>query len=271
MRCLAILLLAGVSWSQDQPPVPPAPPQAPATPPVLTNTGKPMTLPFQCTAEDIRSAGLDCTEDDPCPVYLELSLAESSGIRIFAAGNIHTASATLYSVLLGTDDNGQSWREVFDRVRGASLDRIQFSGTDSAWVSGGLVYPLPHDPFLIVTSDGGKSWRQTSIFSEPGLGAIQQFSFDDSKTGALIVDHGAASDDDRYELYESLDGGDSWTIKETSVKPLKLKRAPPAPAAEWRVRADAPTKSYHVEHRQGTRWLGVGAFSVSLGVCKPPE
>src|SRR2546423_1661440 len=105
MRILGIMIIAAaLLQAQDPPPVAPTAPAAPPVPPVLTNTGKPMTVPFQCTAEDIQAAGLDCSERDPCPIYLELTAAESSGIRIFAAGNIHTLSATLHSVLLGTED-----------------------------------------------------------------------------------------------------------------------------------------------------------------------
>jgi len=230
-----------------------------------------MTVPFQCTAEDIRAAGLDCSEEDPCPVYLELSAAESSSLRIFAAGNIHTDSATLYSVLLGSEDNGHTWREVHERVRGAALDHLQFSGTDSGWASGQLLYALPQDPFVIQTTDGGKTWRRHSLFDEPRLGAIQQFWFEDPKNGALIIDRGAGSDGDRYELYESQDGGDSWGVKESSVKPLKLRRAPAAPGTEWRLRADGSSKSFQIEHRDGARWSAVSAFAVSLGACKPPQ
>ena len=76
-------------------------------------------------------------------------------------------------------------------------------------------------------------------------------------------------DGDRYELYESNDGGETWNIKETSVKPMRLKLPREAPAAEWRVRADGPTKSYHLEHRQGQKWSSVASFAVNLGVCKP--
>src|SRR5690348_13035916 len=117
MREVVLLLfISGAFWAQDQPPVaPPAAvpaPSLPAAPPVLVNSGKPILVPFQCTDEDIRSAGLTCSEQDPCPVYLELAAVESTGIRIFAAGNIHTANATLSTILLGTEDNGLSWREV---------------------------------------------------------------------------------------------------------------------------------------------------------------
>jgi hypothetical protein len=95
-----------------------------------------MTVPFQCTADDIREAGLDCSEHDPCPIYLELATVESTGIRIFAAGNIHTGSATLYSIVLGTEDNGHTWNESFERIRAASFDRIQFSGAENGWIAG---------------------------------------------------------------------------------------------------------------------------------------
>jgi len=262
-----ILFFAPLLAAQDPPP--PTQPAAPQAPAVLTNSGKPMTVSFQCSPDDIREAGLDCSEQSPCPIYLELATVESTGIRIFAAGNIHTASATLYSIVLGSDDNGHTWSEPFNRVRGASFDRIQFSGTDAGWISGELVYPLPRDPFLLLTTDGGKSWRQQAIFSESRMGAMQQFWFEDAKHGFVIVDHGAGSEGDRYELFESQDGGDSWTIKQTSVKPLTIRRGSTAASSDWRVRADAPSKSFHLEHREGTRWVSLAAFTVSLGVCKP--
>jgi hypothetical protein len=260
-------LIAPGSAQEQQTPVPPAP-AVPAGPPLLQNTGKPIVVPFQCTDEDIRSAGLSCTEDEPCPVYLELAAVESTGIRLFVAGNIHTATATLYSVLLGSDDNGATWREAFERVRAAGLDHLQFAGADTGWSSGVSLSPLAQDPFLLKTTDGGKTWRQHAIFNEPRFGAIQQFHFADKESGSLIVDHGPGSEGDRYELYESNDGGDTWNIKETSVKPMKLKQSA-TPPAEWRARADGPTKSFQVEHRQAQKWSPAAAFAVSLGSCKP--
>src|ERR1700674_2807970 len=108
MRPLRSVLLGALAallaLAQDQPPTPPVVPApiAPAVtlPPVIENTGKPMLVPFQCSEEDIRSAGLACSEDDPCQIYLELAVAASAGPRIVAAGNIHAEAATLYSVLL---------------------------------------------------------------------------------------------------------------------------------------------------------------------------
>jgi Photosynthesis system II assembly factor YCF48 len=266
MRLIAtIAALAIPLVAQDQPPA------APQPPPELVNTGKPITVPFHCTDEDVRLAGLTCTEDDPCPVYLELSSMESTGIRILAAGNLHTADATLFSIILGSEDNGHTWREVHERIRAASFDRIEFRDAENGWVSGLSLSPLPQDPFLLHTTDGGKTWRAVPIFSETRYGSIQQFYFGDKSNGALIIDHGAGSGSDRYERYESQDGGDSWGIKETSSKPLVLKSAAAAAAPEWRVRADASSKSFQLEHRQGQRWAGVASFAVSAGVCKPQD
>src|SRR5260370_26237333 len=103
-----VFVLSSALLAQDPPAgVPPAaPPQ-----PTLENNGRPMVVPYKCSDEDIHAAGLSCTDDEPCPVYLELSGAASSGIRLFTGGNIHTANATIFSILLGSDDNGHTWRE----------------------------------------------------------------------------------------------------------------------------------------------------------------
>jgi hypothetical protein len=273
----AIILFTAtlVVWAQDQPPAtqPPAIPQAPAPapPPILENTGRPMRLPFSCTDDDIQAAGLTCTADDPCPVYLELTAVESVGTRIFLAGNLHSSAVTIASTLLASEDAGHTWHEAHDRVRAAGLDRVQFLDPENGWVSGEVLSPLPQDPFLLLTSDGGKSWRLRAVFDENAenhLGAIQQFFFTAKNSGSLIIDRGQGSDTDRYEMYESPDAGESWTVKETSTKPLRLKRPPPA-AGDWRVRVDAPTQAFQVERRQGERWGAVASFQVKLAACKP--
>ena len=156
---------------------------------------------------------------------------ESTGIRIFAAGNIHTASATLY-----THPAGQR-RQRPDLARGRTSGFAARAWTTSsspmpkpAGPAASRFAPLPQDPFLLQTTDGGKTWRPHAIFNEPRFGSIQQFYFEDKKNGALIIDHGPGSSDDRYELYETNDGGETWNIQETSVKAIRLKRAPVAPS-----------------------------------------
>ena len=131
--------------------------------------------------------------------------------------------------------------------------------------------PLALDPFLMLTTDGGTTWRQRLVLGdnpENRFGSIQQFSFGAKDSGTLIIDRGQGSDEDRYELYESPNAGESWTIKESSNKALKLKTPPRVPD-DWRLRADGPTQAYHVEHRQGPRWVSVASFAVKVGACKP--
>ena len=269
-------IVCAALMAQDTPPqttaqpaqttAPPAP-VAPA-PPKFQNDGKPITLPFQCTAEDIRWAGMACSEEEPCPIYLELSAAEGVGDHIYTAGNIHSDTVTLYSVLLGSDDGGHTWSQGADLIRGAGLDHIQFLDPLTGWISGQTLFPISQDPFFLLTSDGGATWRAKPIFDENRFGSIQQFSFDSKTTGSVIFDQGPSGASERYSRYESPDGGETWLLKEQNKKPLQLKRSATA-AANWRVRAEAATRSYRIERRQGDRWISVAAFSVRLPVCKP--
>jgi hypothetical protein len=242
-------------------------------PPALENSGKPMVLPYRCTLDDIQWAGLTCSEDEPCPIYLELSAAESSGARLFVAGNIHSATVTLYSVLLGSEDSGHTWREAHARIRGADLDHIQFFDTATGWAGGEVLFPLAEDPFLLFTGDGGRTWRQRPIFGEASNGLLVEFRFTSRTSGSAILDRGAGNGRERYALYESPDGGETWAFRQENDRPLHLARPAgqaAAPSPGWRVRADGPTQAFHIERLEGERWSGVAAFSVKLNACKPP-
>jgi hypothetical protein len=269
---LIYCLIGGMAVrAQDQlPAVPPAAPQAPVPPPVMLNTGKPMVLPFQCTADDVGSAGFSCSEDAPCPVYLELGAATSAGNKLYVAGNIHSDAVTLYSVLLGSDDGGHSWREIHVRIRAAGLDHLQFLDADTGWAGGQQLFPLPQDPFVLLTTDGGKSWSLAPVFGENSdyhFGSLQEMYFSSKTNGSLIVDRSSGGDPGPFALYESVDGGAAWTVKEQTPKPLHLKGAP-APDADWRVRVDAGTKAFLMERRQGERWGLQASFAVNIGFCR---
>jgi hypothetical protein len=253
-----VSLLAGLVGAQD-----------PTAPPTLESTGKPILLPFQCTDDDIQWAGLSCSAEEPCPVYLELTAVEAIGTKLFTAGNIHAQTITLYSVLLGSEDSGHSWREVYQRIRGAGLDRLQFADFENGWASGEALSPLPQDPFLLITADGGKSWRPHAIFSESRVGTVQQIWFASKKEGALIFDGGAGTGGDRYERFESNDAGETWNIKEARAQPLRLNYS--ASPVLWRLQADGKTQSFRIEHQEGTRWTPAASFAVNLGACAPAQ
>jgi len=235
---------------------------------ILENSGKPMTLPFRCTEDDIGWAGMSCSEEEPCPVYLEVTAAEAVGSQIFATGNLHSDTVTLYSVLLRSQDSGKTWREAFQRTRGAGLDHIQFADFANGWASGETLFPLPQDPFLLITADGGKTWHKQPIFDDTQPGSIQQFFFSSKNEGSLIIDHGEGSGSERYALYESPNAGGTWNVKQISGRPLKLTHSGESPD-NLRVQADRATRAFRIEQRQGERWVPAASFAVNAGACRP--
>jgi hypothetical protein len=235
----------------------------------MENTGKPLAVQAACGSAEITELGLTCSDADACPVFLELSSVAAQGNRLFVAGNLHTASTTIWSVFLKSEDMGKTWMEGAERIRSGALDQVQFVDPESGWVSGHLAQALPRDPFLLKTTDGGKTWRRVPVFSEPLVAAIEAFSFSDRNNGVLILDRSRAGESRaRFQRYETATGGDVWGLRETSPAPIPLKRGAPVPA-EFRLRADSKLKAYLLERRQGARWNVVTGFSVHAGDCRP--
>jgi len=268
MRWLAAIstavLLAAWAWPAEDKPAP--------KDVVLENTGKPIVAPFDCTEEDIQSFGLSCTIDEPCPIYLELAAFEPLGNQLFVSGNIHSDAVTLYSIFLASADGGKTWREPVPRVHGASLDKMLFVGFEQGWVMGATVNPITRDPFLLITTDGGKLWRRVPVFEDSRVGSILQLWFDSRTTGSLVFERGKGGDGPRYELYETATGGDNWMIRQASDQPVSIRRMPPQiENADWRMRADAATKSNRIEKRVAGKWTTMASFAIELPACRPPE
>src|SRR5260370_30100253 len=265
----AAFVLLGTICAQEPSKVEPVKTE-PDPAPVLRNAGKPMRLPFQCTDEDMQWAGMSCSEEQPCPIYLDISALETIGNRIVAVGNIHTESLTVYSVLLTSEDGGETWREPYERLRGTGLDHISLIDFQNGWISGETVVPVSQDPFLLITCDGGKSWRLRPIFGDGSGGAIKEFWFRSAMDGTMVIDRMASADSSRYELYESPNGGDTWMIRRTSDKPITIRRTDSeAGALGWRIRTDARSKSFDIERRVGERWGTPASFLAKYGSCNP--
>ena len=231
----------------------------------LQNNGKPILLPFECSADDVEASGLSCPQEEPCPVYLELSGLETVGNKIFVSGNIHTPEATLYSLLLASSDGGATWNEPTPRLRATSLDEIQFVDYEHGFISGQALRPLPHDPFFLVSNDGGVTWKQRPIYDEEHAGSVIQFHFESLENGHLLVDTGSGV---RHELYETMTGGSTWTLRHASAAPIPFPGAPSRDAADWRLRADATAHAYQIERRQEGHWRAAAAFLIDLGACR---
>jgi hypothetical protein len=234
----------------------------------MENSGKPIVVSPRCAEEDLKWTGLACSPDEPCSLYLEVSAVESVGSRIFAAGNIHSSAVTLYSELLASDDAGRTWREAYERIPGAGLDRVEFIDSEIGWAVGQILFPLPQDPFLLATADGGKTWRRQPVFGEERPGSIVEFGFINKTRGSLVFDRGPTGGRARYESYESQDGGASWTLRDATSAPPRAKTGPPP---LLRLRVDGPTQSFQIERRAGDRWTEVASFAVKLGACENPD
>ena len=231
----------------------------------------PVRVPFDCSPEQAEAFGLNCSEDRPCPVYLELASAAGVAGRVFVAGNLHTSDTTLFSLLLVSEDDGVSWTEPVARLHNAALEQIEFLDSPASsmvgWISGESIDPLTRNPFLLMTADGGKTWRQKVLFEEAKFGAIAQFHFASKNDGEMLLDltQGKAK---RTESYSTHTGGESWELQGRGPA-LRLAGAPRA--IEWRVRADASSATYRVEHlanSAGSRvWESVANFAVHVTDC----
>lgn len=261
MRWLAALALALRIAAQVGPET--------ARPVVLVSSGEPLRIPVPCTEEDIRALSLTCPPEHPCPVYLELSELARLGRKIFLTGNLHTDTVTLASILLASDDEGKTWYEPHERIRSAGLDQIRFADFEVGWVAGYFVHALPRDPFLLITSDGGRTWRRRPLWSESRIGLIEHFHFEDRNQGWLWVDRFGEGEAGRYEFYESKTGGESWMLRHISRQPAARKGVK-EPDPDWRLRADGQTQSYRLERRAGT-WQTVASFLIHVGECREAE
>ncbi len=237
----------------------------------LLAAAEPFRPEFACKPEDLQAAGLACSDAEPCPIYLEIASIWASGSKIRLAGNIHSAANTLSSILLSSDDGGVTWLEPTPRFPGTELDKIQFLGTGKGWIGGQRVYPLPGDPFLLLTDDGGGSWRRVDVLEEGSNGYIQQLWFDSPTTGSLVIDQGAAAENHlRYVRYETSNGGTAWMVKESNEKPFQV--GPTVPVENgWRVQGDSKQKLLLIQKKDGSRWITATTLPLELTQCRSPE
>src|SRR4051812_46283261 len=135
---------------------------------VLKYNGEPIKVPYDCSEDELQSVGLLCTDQEPCSIVLEVASVAPLGKKIFLAGNLHATSGTLTSVLLSSEDGGSTWKEPAKRIPMSGLGQMQFYDLDHGWVVGESQYPLPHDPFFLVTSDGGALWRNRALTEDGG-------------------------------------------------------------------------------------------------------
>ncbi len=228
---------------------------------------EPVRVAYECTEDDADALGLTCTMEDPCPVFLELSSAEAAGGRLLAAGNLHTKNVTLYGIVLASEDNGATWTEAHERIRAAAVEQIQFLDLQTGWISGESIDPLARNPFFLLTTDGGRTWRQKLVVEDTKYGTIAQFHFDTPSHGELVLDASQGTSV-RQELYETMTGGEGWELKEVNRAPIRLKDARAPNQGPLRVRTDAASGAFIIERGGGKTWNRVASFSIHVADCQ---
>ena len=235
----------------------------------LVYKGEPLVVQLQCDGDHFQRAAAVCSDATPCELYLELTGLEQAAERVFLIGNLHTLSATVSSILLASDDEGMSWYEPYPRLA-AGFESIQFVDNENGWI-GGQEGQLDSSsrPFLLRTGNGGVRWRRYDIWTdEDRSGAILDFYFDTEKHGLLSIDL-LTSEIDSYELYESMNGGLSWGIRQISDRQAKLKNIPLVRRQlDWRLGEDEGKAVYVVERRRREEWNAQVEFSVRVGTCR---
>ena len=270
MRVVALFVYL---WLMAQAPAPqlPAVPVS-ETPPVYSSAAGPILLPNLCTELDMPTLGLTCSEADPCPTYLEFSNVELVGTVLLLAGNLHTTASTLQSILLISEDGGSTWREAHARLKASALESMQFIDFSTGWLTGQTSIGLPRDPFLLLTTDTGRTWRKVDLFAETRVGVIEDFAFQTAKRGWVLVDNRGSGEAGKYELYETQSGGTSWELREISGRiPKTAQPGQRTPTNTSRVRVDDKKGLLRIETRNGNAWREVSTFKIRLEDCKPGQ
>ncbi len=274
----AALLEAQFVVGETLPPQPPIQEEESAEPaepePVtLVYEGEPLVVPLDCAYDHFDRVGIVCSEVTPCELFLELTAVEAAGEKVFVIGNLHTASATVSSLLLGSDDGATTWREPVERYSAAALESIRFVNETHGWATGQQrELDSSSKPVLLATQNAGKRWRRYPISrDEEHTGVIVEFHFDSEDHGLLIIDRDTA-EGDPFELYESMNGARSWLIRQITHRKPKLRNRPPVePESDWRVQEDAAAGDYRVEQRREGDWVVRSRFAVEVGACTAME
>jgi hypothetical protein len=238
--------------------------------------GPVVTLSTVCDVDRLEYAGIRCSAERPCDLFLELVSIASEGDWMVLAGEVHTSAATYESVVLTSKDGGATWTESADRVAAGGIESISIVDAQTAFVAGQQGDTATGEmPFLLVTDDGGKSWETRTVETggEKVEGLVVAFQADTTSHGYLTLEQLAATGDP-YRLYETYNGGRSWSIRQISADKPQI----PGPrlalrTEDWSVRPDSASGEFIVAKRSSSAlsgWADRGRFAGTVGACPEP-
>ena len=126
------------------------------------------------------------------------SLRFSSKKKGWAVGSVSKRDRVVDSVLVYTDDGGETWRRQRAPSR-LELIHIDFVSDKRGWIVG-------DGGTILFTRDGGQSWtKQNSGVN----GTLYHIDFRNDKNGWVVGEHGT--------LLRTSDGGETWMPAATNV------------------------------------------------------
>jgi photosystem II stability/assembly factor-like uncharacterized protein len=142
------------------------------------------------------------TEFDGADVEL-YSVRFSSKKKGWVVGSISKRDRVFDSILVYTDDGGESWRRQKAPSR-VELIHIDFVSDKRGWIVG-------NGGTILHTRDAGETW---TIQNSGTTGTLYHIDFRDEKKGWAVGERGI--------ILRTTDGGENWTEVATSVKSTLL-------------------------------------------------
>jgi photosystem II stability/assembly factor-like uncharacterized protein len=127
------------------------------------------------------------------------SLRFSSKKKGWAVGSVSKRDRVVDSVLVYTDDGGETWRRQRAPSR-LELIHIDFVSDKRGWIVG-------DGGTILFTRDGGQSWTKQNAGVNTTLYHVD---FRDDRNGWVVGERGM--------LLRTADGGETWTLVPTNVK-----------------------------------------------------
>jgi len=112
-----------------------------------------------------------------------------------------------------TSDGGKSWQRVGPALENSTIATIFFLDTKTGWAAGAWTTESAGDPFVLRTTDGGKTWAQTMVPVEPRLTPLfvpTSLVFATRKIGILRMS--GCSAEDEQSVWVTRNGGKSWAF-----------------------------------------------------------
>ncbi len=121
----------------------------------------------------------------------------------WVVGSISKRERVIDSVLVYTDDGGETWRRQRAPSR-LELIHVDFVSDKRGWIVG-------DGGTILFTRDGGQSWTQQKA---PVSGTFYHVDFRNDKKGWIVGERGV--------LLRTIDGGETWTTVPTNVQATLL-------------------------------------------------